>query len=58
MEKRYTHYNNDGYITGVTKVKEDSEDSFLSEVLCLLVTGAIALFGLCKVYQILEPWLK
>jgi len=56
--KRYIHSNSSGFVTGTTKVKEDGEGLTLSEILCPIISGAIALYGLWRIFQVLEPWLK
>ena len=56
MGKRYIHYDSNGFIKGTTHVKEDGEGATLSEIICPLLTGVIALWGLAKIWQILEVW--
>lgn len=55
--KRFVHFNSNGFVKGSTKMYEKGEGCFIGEVIVILLTGAIALFGLLKIHEILSPWL-
>jgi hypothetical protein len=57
MSKRIVFFDRNGFVSGSAKTYEKGEPVEWGEILVPLITGAIALFGLYKLYMMFQDYI-